>query len=57
MEVEITGVVKMFPVPKLMVLDEVAYQCNVPALAVACKSTVPVPQVEPGVVLVMEGVS
>ena len=47
----------MFPVPRLVVLDEEAYQCIVPALAVACKSTEPAPQLEAGVVLVIDGVS
>ena len=44
------GVVKDAPVPKLLPPLDAAYQFNVPALAVAPKTTVPVPHLLPGVV-------
>ena len=52
----IVGVVNDVPVPSEVPPDEASYQLRVaPALAVACNSTVPVPQREPGVVPVTVG--
>ena len=45
--------VKLVPVPSDEPPDEVEYQLMVPALAVAPKSTFPVPHREPSVVPVM----
>ena len=47
---DILGVVNDVPLPKLVPPVAVLYQFNVPALAVAPKVTVPLPQTEPGVV-------
>ena len=52
---DIEGVVKLTPVPKELPPVEAAYQLIVPAEAVAPRSTVPVPQSEPGVVPVIVG--
>ena len=49
----ILGVVKVVPLPKLVTPVLVAYQFNVPALAVAPSVTFPVPQILLGVLLVM----
>ena len=46
----ILGVVNDVPLPKLVPPVAALYQFNVPALAVAPKVTVPLPQTEPGVV-------
>lgn len=46
---------KLFPVPKDDPPVGAAYQFNIPALAVAPKVTVPIPQRLPGVVLVIDG--
>lgn len=54
---EILGVVKLVPVPKLAPPVLAAYQFNVPTLAVACKLTVPMPQRLFGVVLFTEGMA
>ena len=51
------GVVKIEPVPRDAPPVRSEYQLMVPALAVACKLTVPVPQLEPSVVPVMVGMS
>jgi hypothetical protein len=48
--------VKEVPLPKLVPPLKTEYQFSVPALAVACKVTVPAPQVEPGVVEVTDGI-
>ena len=53
--VEITGVVKDVPVPNEDPPDDAAYQLMIPAEAVAPRVTVPVPQTDPGVVLVIVG--
>ena len=50
MVLDILGVVNDVPVPNDVPPVTAAYQFNVPALAVATKVTVPVPQTEPGVV-------
>ena len=47
---DILGVVNDVPVANDVPPVKAAYQFNVPALAVAPKVTVPVPQTEPGVV-------
>ena len=47
---DILGVVNDVPLPKLVPPVAALYQFNVPALAVALKVTVPLPQTEPGVV-------
>jgi hypothetical protein len=52
---DIEGVVKLPPVPKALPPVAAAYQDIVPAEAVAPKITVPVPDLEPGVVPVMVG--
>ena len=44
------GVVNVVPLPKTGPPVDAAYQSSVPALAVAFKETVPVPQCVPGVV-------
>ena len=51
------GVVNDIPVPKLVPPVAAAYQLMVPALAVAPKVTVPVPQRLAGVVAVRVGVA
>ena len=51
------GVVKLVPVPSDEPPVELAYQLIVPAEAVAPKVTVPVPHVEPGVVVRTVGLS
>jgi len=51
------GVVKEVPVPSDEPPVDAAYQLIVPADAVAPKATVPVPQREPSVVPVIEGVA
>jgi len=48
--VDILGVVKLVPVASEVPPLDAAYQLIVPALALAPKVTVPVPQFEPGVV-------
>ena len=53
---EILGVLKKVPVPRLAPPLLAAYQFNVPALAVAPRETIPVPQRLPGVVPVMVGI-
>ena len=53
--VEIIGVVKDVPVPSEDPPVGAAYQLIVPAEAVAPRVTVPVPQTDPGVVLVIVG--
>lgn len=50
------GVVKLVPVPNEEPPVEDAYQLMVPTEAVAPRSTVPVPILEPGVVLVIVGI-
>lgn len=52
---EMLGVVYEVPVPSEAPPDTAAYQFIVPADAVAPKVTVPVPQLEPGVVPVIVG--
>jgi hypothetical protein len=54
---EILGVVKLVPVPNELPPVAAAYQLTVPADAVAPKTTLPVPQVEPGVVPVIVGIA
>ena len=49
------GVVKDVPVPNEDPPDDAAYQLIIPAEAVAPRVTVPVPQTDPGVVLVIVG--
>ena len=51
------GVVKLVPVPNDVPPVAAAYQLIVPALAVAPKVTVPVPQRLAGVVPVMVGIA
>ena len=51
------GVVKLVPVPNEVPPVAAAYQLIVPALAVAPKVTVPVPQRLAGVVPVMVGIA
>jgi hypothetical protein len=53
---EILGVVKLVPVPKLVPPDVAEYQLMVPADAVAPSVTVPVPQRLLGVVAVIVGI-
>ena len=53
---EITGVVKVPPVPRAAPPEAAAYQVIVPLEAVADKATVPVPQRVPEVVPVILGV-
>ena len=55
MLLDIDGVIKLIPVPKLEPPVAAAYQLMVPADAVAPNVTVPVPQTLPGVVPVMVG--
>ena len=50
MVVDILGVVKLVPVASDVPPLDAAYQLIVPALALAPKVTVPVPQFDPGVV-------
>ena len=57
MVVEISGVVKLVPVPNEVPPVGVSYQLMTPAEAVAPSTTVPVPQLEPGVVPVIVGVA
>ncbi len=52
----IVGVVNDVPVPNEVPPVLASYQFNVPALAVAASTTVPVPHLEPGVVDVTDGV-
>ena len=54
---EILGVVKDVPVPNEVPPDDAAYQLMVPADAVAPNATVPVPQRDAGVVLVIVGIA
>jgi hypothetical protein len=54
---EIEDVVKLVPEPSEAPPVEAAYQLMVPAEAVAPKITVPVPQLEPGVVPVIVGIA
>ena len=56
MVVEITGVVKLEPVPSDVPPEAAEYQLIVPALAVAPRVTVPAPQREAGVVPVIVGI-
>ena len=51
------GVVKLVPVPRDVPPVAAAYQLIVPALAVAPRTTVPVPHLEPGVVPVIVGIA
>ena len=51
------GVVKLAPVPRDTPPVGSEYQLMVPALAVACRLTFPVPQLELSIVPVMEGMS
>ena len=51
------GVVKLVPVPRLAPPVDAAYQLMVPAEAVAPRVTVPVPQILPGVIVVMVGMA
>jgi hypothetical protein len=53
----IEGVVNDVPVPNDEPPEEAAYQFNVPALAVALRVTVPVPQREAGVVPLTVGIA
>jgi hypothetical protein len=53
---EIAGVVKDVPVPREVPPVEVVYQFIIPALVVAPRTIVPVPQREAGVVEFMPGV-
>ena len=53
---DIFGVVNKVPLPKEEPPETEAYQFIVPALAVACKDTVPGPQCEAGTVPVIKGV-
>ena len=53
---EILGVVKVVPVPKLAPPVAAAYQLIVPAEAVAPRTTVPVPHLDPGAVLIIVGI-
>ncbi len=55
MVVEILGVTKLVPVPKETPPVKALYQFKVPALAVAFKVTVPLPQRLPGVTVVIVG--
>ena len=57
MVLDILGVVNDVPVPNDVPPITAAYQFNVPALAVAPKVTVPVPQTEPGVVPLTVGMA
>ncbi len=52
---DILGVINDVPVLNDVPPVKAAYQFNVPALAVAPKVTVPVPQTEPGVVPETDG--
>jgi hypothetical protein len=54
---EMDGVVKLVPVPRLAPPDDAVYQLIVPEEAVAPNVTVPVPQLLPGVVDVMVGIT
>ena len=56
MLVEISGVVKLLPVPKEAPPVESAYQFNIPSLVDAPNTTIPVSQREPPVVMVTVGV-
>ena len=51
------GVVKLVPVPRVSPPVGSEYQLMVPALAAACKLTVPVPQMDPSVVPEMDGMA
>lgn len=53
---EITGVVKLVPVPRLEPPVEDEYQLIVPAVAVALKPVVPLAQIVPEVTLVIVGI-
>ena len=55
MVLDIVGVIKLIPVPKLAPPVGAAYQLIVPADAVAPNVTVPVPQTLPGVDPVIVG--
>ena len=54
---EMTGVVKEAPVAKALPPVGAANQLIVPALVVALSNVVPLPQTEPGVTEVMDGIS
>ena len=56
MLLDIDGVIKLIPVPKLAPPVAAAYQLIVPADAVAPNVTVPVPQTLPGVDPVIVGI-
>ena len=56
MLLDIDGVIKLIPVPKLEPPVAAAYQLMVPADAVAPNVTVPVPQTLPGVDPVIVGI-
>ena len=56
MLLDIDGVIKLIPVPKLEPPVDAAYQLIVPADAVAPNVTVPVPQTLPGVEPVIVGI-
>ena len=51
------GVVKIAPIPRDSPPVGSEYQLMVPALAAACKLTVPVPQMDPSVVPEMDGMA
>ena len=55
--IEILGVVKEAPVPKLVPPEELAYQLRIPKFEVAPNTTVPAPQCEAGVVEDITGVA
>ena len=57
MVLDILGVINEVPEPNDVPPVKAAYQFKVPALAVAPKVTVPVPQTEPGVVPLTVGVT
>ena len=52
----IVGVINAVPIPNEDPPVEAAYQFKVPALAVACKVTVPLPQIESEVVDAIVGI-
>ncbi len=54
---EIDGVMKLVPVPREAPPVAAAYQLMIPVLAVAPRLTAPVPQVDAGVVPVIDGTS
>ena len=52
----ITGVVKLIPVPSINPPVAAEYQLMIPSDEVAPRVTVPLPQTNPGVVLVIAGI-